>query len=57
MKKGTKPNIPSKIISPRGLARSVARHRLEKKGALHNAIKSGHFANNWRVYANAKEVK
>ena len=57
MKKGTKPNIPSKIISPRGLARSVARYRLEKKGALHNAIKSGHFANNWRVYANAKEVK
>lgn len=57
MKKGTKPNIQSRTVKPRGLARGVARHILEKKRALHNAIKSGNFANNWRVYATAKEVK
>ena len=43
-------------VHTRSIDRAVARHNLEKKGALHNAIKSGHFANNWRVYANAKEV-
>jgi len=44
-------------VFPRTLARSVAKHNLAKKGALHRAIKSGHFASNWRVYATGREVK
>ena len=52
MKKGTKPNIPSKVVKPRFLARSVAKHNLGEN--LHRAIKSGHFATNWRTYATPK---
>lgn len=48
--------VPTRVHT-RSIDRSVARHILEKKRALHNAIKSGNFATNWRVYANAKEVK
>jgi len=44
-------------VFPRTLARSVARYRLAKQGNLHRAIKSGHFATNWRVYATGREVK
>lgn len=43
-------------VHTRKLDRGVAKHNLEKQGNLHNAIKSGHFAINWRRYANAKEV-
>ena len=38
-------------VHTRSIDRCVAKHNLEKKNALHRAIKSGHFANNWRVYA------
>ena len=50
MKKGTKPNTQDKVVTPRVIARSVAKHNLGEN--LHRAIKSGHFAQNWRQYAN-----
>ena len=51
-KQGTKPNIPSKRVTPRGIARSVAKHNLGDNA--HRAIKRGHFATNWRMYATPK---
>lgn len=41
---------PARVYT-RSINRSVAKHNLEKKGALHRAIKSGHFASNWRTYS------
>lgn len=38
-------------VHTRSIDRGVARHNLEKQGNLHRAIKSRHFANNWRTYA------
>lgn len=43
-------------VHTRKLDRGVARHNLEKQGNLHNAIKSKHFALNWRKYTDATKV-
>ena len=39
-------------VHTRSIDRSVAKHNLGEN--THRAIKSGHFATNWRTYANAK---
>lgn len=43
-------------VHTRKIDRGVARHNLEKQGNLHNAIKRGHFAINWRKYADAQNI-
>ena len=45
-------------VHTRALDRAVAKNVLKKKGVpLHRVFKSGWFARNWRVYANAVNVK
>lgn len=39
-------------VHTRSIDRAVAKHNLGEN--VHRAIKSGHFATNWRTYANAK---
>ena len=43
-------------VHTRKIDRGVARYNLEKQGNLHNAIKSKHFASNWRKYADAQNI-
>jgi hypothetical protein len=55
-KKWRRPNSVEDVVSPRKIARAVAKYNLAKQGNLHRAIKSNHFSNNWRKYAVSKNV-